>query len=239
MKTTCEKCLSRYQIPDARVVGKVLRIRCKKCEHVMLLVGPTKNFDPTTERRPPTLTGFKPTDRPSAITQRPARKAPAWWCAISGKPHGPFTEDEVHLLVDIGDVYARTRMWRKGMDSWERLCESPSLAWAYDAVIQRVAEDDEFLQNREASAVLTHAGLAFDDAGYFPDPTMKSGWLILDEKTQEYLETVARANGLEKKQVFESRTSPTSESAMGTFAAMGLGMAMAAMGIFMLVQTGV
>jgi len=234
MKTTCDTCNSRYAIPDEKVIGKVLQVRCKNCDNVMVVVGPTHHFDGDVEKRPPTLTGFIAADRPSAVTIRPPKKKPAWWAAINNKPHGPYTEEDILELVELGDVYARTRMWRKGMDGWERICESPSLAWAYDAVIQRVAEDEDFLRDREASGILAHAALVTDGSGYFPNPTLKSGWLILDEKTQSYLETVARANGL-----FQEPKPQPQPGAWATFAAMGFGMAAAAMGVFMLVQSGV
>lgn len=34
MKFTCSECESRYNIPDQRVAGKILQIRCKKCGHI-------------------------------------------------------------------------------------------------------------------------------------------------------------------------------------------------------------
>ena len=35
MKFVCDKCNTRYSIADERVHGRVLKIRCKACNHVI------------------------------------------------------------------------------------------------------------------------------------------------------------------------------------------------------------
>jgi predicted Zn finger-like uncharacterized protein len=40
MKFVCDKCGTRYGIPDQRVAGRVLRVRCKTCRTVIDVVGP-------------------------------------------------------------------------------------------------------------------------------------------------------------------------------------------------------
>ena len=50
MRFQCEFCQAPYVLPDERVKGKVLKIRCKKCNHIMTVKGPQKetlNIDPT------------------------------------------------------------------------------------------------------------------------------------------------------------------------------------------------
>jgi predicted Zn finger-like uncharacterized protein len=39
MKFACETCATKYVIPDERVAGKLLRVRCKRCRSVMEVVG--------------------------------------------------------------------------------------------------------------------------------------------------------------------------------------------------------
>lgn len=41
MQFVCEACTTKYVIPDDRVAGRVLRIRCKRCRAVMEVVGPS------------------------------------------------------------------------------------------------------------------------------------------------------------------------------------------------------
>ena len=61
-----------------------------------------------------------------------------------------------------------------------------------ELVMRRTAEDKSLLAGRDPSCVFDRAGLSSDGNGYFPNPTLKSGWLVLDEETQSYLETCAR-----------------------------------------------
>lgn len=193
MKYTCEHCQTRYAIPDERVVGKTVKIRCSKCRGVMHVVGPTSAFDP--EFRPPTFVGPRPalaraasdaTDVPLDSTGKKLRR---WWVGINERPHGPYTPAEIHQLVNVGDVTAKTLMWTKGMGPWARVCESAELAWAYERVLERLESDVQ--GEAPTDDVFAAAGMVGDEGGYFPNPTLKSGWLILDERTQAYLETCA------------------------------------------------
>ncbi|HTN87273.1 MAG TPA: zinc-ribbon domain-containing protein, partial [Sorangium sp.] len=39
MKITCESCQAKYTIADEKVVGKTVKIKCKKCNHAMVVHG--------------------------------------------------------------------------------------------------------------------------------------------------------------------------------------------------------
>ena len=39
MKIVCEACQAKYSIADEKVRGKVFKIRCKKCSHVIVVRG--------------------------------------------------------------------------------------------------------------------------------------------------------------------------------------------------------
>ena len=207
MRTRCLKCKTKYEIPDSRVIGKVLRVRCKRCKNVMKVVGPTHAFDPRLHQHPPTLTGIKPyhAGQDSAPVQTSVQYAegPVWWCGIGGRSHGPFSPGEVYKLIQRNEIHARTFMWRKGMESWERIGESPRLAFAYNWLVQRAGEDVSLLGPREATNVFDQVALVSDGNSYFPDPTLHTGWLVLDDRTQAYLETAAKK--AEERQVKNAR----------------------------------
>ena len=191
MRHTCEYCAQRYEMPDHKVIGKVLKVRCKTCQGVMHVVGPREGFDPEGEHRPPTLTGVK-AYKPGQSGEDVSHKGRVWWAGIGGRAHGPFSTQEVERLIDRGDIHARTRMWQSGMKNWVRISESPTLSFFMEAVVQRTAEDQKLLAGRDPSCVFDRAALLSDGNGYFPNPTLKSGWLVLDENTQKYLETCAQ-----------------------------------------------
>ena len=234
MKHTCEHCTQRYDIPDEKVMGKILKVRCKTCSGVMSVMGP--QIISNEEQRPPTLTGVKPY-KPNGEAQNLEIQGRVWWCGIGGRAHGPFRVEELERLIERGDVHARTRMWRNGMSSWMRISESPSLSWLMEMIMQRTAEDKELLAGRDPSCVFDRAGLLSDGNGYFPNPTLKSGWLVLDEETQNYLETCAReASWLKNNQALPEKTPRT--NLMLRAALMGAaGAAVCGFAMQMLIQT--
>jgi hypothetical protein len=115
-----------------------------------------------------------------------------WWVAIGGLPMGPYTEGEVRELVELGDVHARSRMWAQGMPGWQRVCESDVLAWVYGEVLASASADMPAW--RSPSSVFDRAALVSDGNGYFPDPTLQSGIIVLDEKTQAGLRALFDKN---------------------------------------------
>ena len=197
MRHTCEHCATRYEIPDDRVLGRFLKVRCKVCRATMHVVG------------------LRPLDAA-------AKDGAVWWCAIFGTPHGPYREDEVASLVASGDIHARTRMWCAGMATWERVCESPTLTWVYGDVIARAATDPRMLAIEN---VFDRAALLSDGAGYFPDPTLKSGIVVLDDEAQRDLARLAAR---------QARRPRATWLAPLFAAAAGLGMAVGGIGWYVL-----
>ena len=168
MRHTCEHCDTAYEISDAKVAGRFVKVRCTTCHGTMHVVG---------------VRGARRTG-----------EGERWWCAIGNQARGPFSRDEILLFVDLGDVSARTRLWKHGMAGWERACESQSLAWVYARVVERLSAD-ELLIAREPSVIrrgetwdpFANAALVSDGNGWFPDPTMKSGIFLLDDHVQAQL----------------------------------------------------
>lgn len=52
MKFRCDECGQRYAISDEKVRGKVLKIRCRKCNHVIVVREPVKKAAPKAADRP-------------------------------------------------------------------------------------------------------------------------------------------------------------------------------------------
>src|SRR5512137_2560772 len=42
MKIICDNCATKYSIADEKVRGKVFKIRCKKCSHIIVVRGQEK-----------------------------------------------------------------------------------------------------------------------------------------------------------------------------------------------------
>ncbi len=195
MRHTCEYCATTYEIPNDKVAGRFLKVRCKMCKETMHVVG---------------------------ITAR-TNGASCWWVAIGGQPLGPYTDTEVVSMVQLGDVHARSRMWAQGMAGWARVAESEVLGWVYGEIVKRAALDP--LLMRQPSTVFDRAALVGDGNGYFPDPTLHSGIIVLDEKTQADLRLMFDRG---QKRLAPQGTHAYQPSLLPTIAAAAVGAAAAA-----------
>jgi predicted Zn finger-like uncharacterized protein len=131
------------------------------------------------------------------------REERGFWAAIGQVPRGPYRDEEVLALCGSGDIHARTRMWTAGMSGWERVCESLQLAWVYDEILAQTADADD---PRNA---FTRAALLTDGHGYFPDPTLKSGIILLDDEAQRALERLAAKAERKRKKAAGTHAWPT------------------------------
>jgi len=193
MRHTCEHCQTPYEIADEKVVGRFVKVRCQRCKGTMHVVGV----------------------KSSSSSER-------FWCALKGEVKGPFSREEVELFIDLGDVSARTRMWKPGMPNWERVCESQTLGWVYARVVDRLS-DDELLLASERTDVFANAALLTDGAGWFPDPTLKSGIFILDEETQSQLQRLHETGLFDAPVVEEPKRLARTLFAAAAGAAMAIG----------------
>jgi predicted Zn finger-like uncharacterized protein len=98
MRIACDGCDAKYAISDDKVSGKVFKIRCKKCGHVIV------------------------------TRAAPALEQPAWHAMIGDDQVGPMTSADVAARVAAGEIDADTIMWRDGMDGWLPLSAVDDLA---------------------------------------------------------------------------------------------------------------
>ena len=179
MKTSCPHCFARYALPDARVAGKVLRIRCKRCQGVMKVVGPTMDA----QIRPPTMTGMQAYRPAQTVTRLAVGQSKEWFAGIAGTPHGPYSGDQLQELCRRGDIHDRTYLWTRGMSNWERICASPRLGFALEWVLD---------------GPRTLASLEPEGGAWRPEPTNHTGWVVVEERMQAYLETAAKQGAAEE-----------------------------------------
>jgi hypothetical protein len=128
VRAHCPTCNARYGIPEERVKGRVLKIRCKACGGIIEVRGSSA---------PP----------PARSLLERGRKL--WFLVIRRERIGPITEQEVRERFARGELKPRTYAWRQGFARWERLYnigEFKDLATggaqtgAQTAVVEPVAE---------------------------------------------------------------------------------------------------
>lgn len=161
MRFSCEKCQARYEIADEKAAGKILRIRCKRCQHSILLdnsgraagprgtapvkPGPPLPSAPPSQTRPPhppVTPQEKPADAPANAERQ------QWFAATGGTRVGPETLEELENRVLAGEsITPRSYVWREGMPQWARLRDVPELG----ALLELALKQERARSVREAS----------------------------------------------------------------------------------------
>ncbi|MEM9067389.1 MAG: GYF domain-containing protein [Myxococcota bacterium] len=157
MKFLCDNCKAKYQIPDEKIAGRTLRMKCRKCGHNIIIRGPKEAAAPAgrtsgssasrrprpstaSRRRPGSQAGPRPSQRKSALgaefrrstagsmaPEAPQRQPAEWYVAINDVPVGPIKREEVARKIGTGAVGEESLCWREGFDDWLPLKQVPEL----------------------------------------------------------------------------------------------------------------
>ncbi len=100
MKITCHSCQSKYTIADDKVVGKVVKIRCKKCAAAIVLNG----TDGSSDAAPPASNADSHVE--------------SWTVNVSETDQRSMTKAEVVEAFRAGTIDAETFCWKDGMGEW-------------------------------------------------------------------------------------------------------------------------
>jgi predicted Zn finger-like uncharacterized protein len=109
MRIVCDNCSTKYSISDDKVRGKVFKIRCKNCSHVIIVRG----------------------DGVGAVEESaPAAAAAAegvWYIVRGGQQDGPYTVEDIEGFIAAGEVTSETYTWREGFGDWVPLASAEGL----------------------------------------------------------------------------------------------------------------
>ncbi|MEC9396008.1 MAG: GYF domain-containing protein [Myxococcota bacterium] len=119
MKFYCDNCHAKYAIADEKVRGKILKVRCKTCEHVITVREPRA-----------------PAPEESAGSRPLPPRAPTrvvWHYAINGQSFGPFEEDKLCAMFEAGEVGDASYVWQASFGSeWKPARAIPQFSRAID-----------------------------------------------------------------------------------------------------------
>jgi predicted Zn finger-like uncharacterized protein len=134
MKIVCDNCATKYSIADEKVRGKVFKIRCKKCSHIIVVRGGADgSVEASSSRDAAPADGGFPGGSGGGEEQQTiaARGAPGsggetsadavWHLVIDREQVGPLSPSEVRAKFAGGEVDAETYAWREGFGDWLRL----------------------------------------------------------------------------------------------------------------------
>ncbi|MFO0676645.1 MAG: zinc-ribbon domain-containing protein [Polyangiaceae bacterium] len=108
MKISCQSCAAKYTIADEKVVGKVVKIRCKKCGSTIVVNGNE---------------GAQASDGGGAFdyTAQPGADAAPWTVSVSETDQRTMTLAEIVAEYKAGVVNDDTYCWKDGMADWHPL----------------------------------------------------------------------------------------------------------------------
>src|SRR4051812_3808562 len=111
MKIVCDSCGTKYSISDDKVRGKVFKIRCKKCSHIIVVRG-------TNEAAA----------APAAAAPVAAADAGGWHLVVDGDQVGPVPESDIKARIERGEINGETYVWKEGFADWLKLSAIPEFA---------------------------------------------------------------------------------------------------------------
>jgi predicted Zn finger-like uncharacterized protein len=123
MKIVCDNCATKYSIADEKVRGKVFKIRCKKCSHIIVVRGNDGAGAPQqAEADAGAGDGFPGDEPPTTVASGAAAATDAvWHLVVDREQIGPLTAAEVRAKFAAGEVDVETYAWREGFGDWLRL----------------------------------------------------------------------------------------------------------------------
>jgi len=111
MKIVCDSCGTKYSIADEKVRGKVFKIRCKKCSHIIVVRG-------TNEAAAAATPAVAPTGGDGG----------GWHLVVDGDQVGPVPESDIRGRIERGEINAETYVWKEGFADWLKLSAIPEFA---------------------------------------------------------------------------------------------------------------
>jgi len=111
MKITCQSCQAKYTIADEKVLGKIVKIRCKKCSATIVVNGSDPSGAPAYEAAP----------QPSAGSDE------SWTINVAEGDQRTMTDAEVVSAFQTGLIGDETFCWKDGMSDWLPLREIETL----------------------------------------------------------------------------------------------------------------
>lgn len=120
MKFACDKCHTKYSIADERVKGRILKIRCKSCNHIITV----------REEKPAPPLGLADNDGEHTMVQPSPLDASAasdeWYVSFDGEQEGPLPLARALERVRAERPKGKeAHCWRPGFFVWLAVEEVP------------------------------------------------------------------------------------------------------------------
>ncbi|HET8934194.1 MAG TPA: GYF domain-containing protein, partial [Polyangiales bacterium] len=164
MKVVCDSCQAKYQVPDERVAGKKLKIRCKRCGATVLIRGDLLGVGGEGSELNQTLSGGAAPDMldmsgaeraslpPEAIALGELARGQhgmhgdedfEWHVSLDGDTQGPFSTAALQDWLNNTPSGWEAHVWREGFPDWLDARACAELGPAPAAPAMSSLQDDE------------------------------------------------------------------------------------------------
>jgi len=106
MKFFCDRCNAKYSISDEKVRGKVVKVRCKRCDNV-ITVSEEKNQ----------AHGSTPDSETSGAGGRST--GGEWYYSVEGQTFGPLEKNRLIEKYKSGELSANSYVWKDSFSEWK------------------------------------------------------------------------------------------------------------------------
>ena len=128
MKITCQACAAKYTIADEKVVGKIVKIRCRKCGATIVVNG-TDGASANGSAQPDA----------TAQTGAAGGGDGQWHVNLGDNDQRTLSLAELVDAYNSGVVTQETFIWTEGMDDWRPLAEVEAVVAALHASAGQMA----------------------------------------------------------------------------------------------------
>lgn len=176
MRIECDNCSKQYNIADEKIVGKMLKVRCKNCGNMIPVDGRDLDLGPSPDEATRVVDVAFPKDGSAE-----------WFVVIEGDQQGPFTADDLKSRFLDGEITAEVFVWKDGMADWDALGSIPEFSdWAAPP------EDDyDDESTRVVGGADDSSGFGMDGVASFPTGALSS--IAPPESTREAFAGAAAA----------------------------------------------
>jgi predicted Zn finger-like uncharacterized protein len=122
MKITCQACAAKYTIADEKVLGKIVKIRCKKCGSTIVVNGNDPAASSATSE-PPRASDYA----------SPGVQGEGWTVNVADGDQRSMSDGEIADAYRTGVVGDETFCWKDGMADWLPIREIEPLHAACNA----------------------------------------------------------------------------------------------------------
>lgn len=130
MNIACTACSARYGVADEKLVGKRVRITCKRCGTVLIVDG---NYNPPTVSASTSIPPSPPaSSRPPVESRRPApAPEPPFTVAFADGHQEQADVAQIVRFHRAGQLGTDSVVWREGMADWADPWDVPDIAAAF------------------------------------------------------------------------------------------------------------